>query len=455
MIQGYPFPSSVLPGGELLLAVSTASKRFAADFFIQQERLRHLLTLEFPSVGFVDPGTAAVPWSWPTYPVSIPDAWPSGVYLVRLRALGVSGTPPGAAAATSAKMLFVVRSPTPASGILYKLPIASYHAYNATGGGSLYHRPTFRADTSSRVITLLRPGGGVGGVVPCCADVYRPETTRHTYPHWDAPFISWLARKGYHADFCTNLDVHARPDLLDGYALLIISAHDEYWSDAERNNVERFVARGGNVAIFGGNTCWWRVHYDEHLTTLACQKGDFNTACGDQWWSPRGAARPEESLTGVSYRNGGGWWEGFRQRLGYTVQDGKHWALEGTRLAAGDRFGYDTWPPLVGYECDGVPLTDVSATGRVTIHPEAHARGTPRGVEIVAAGRLNDRWQELPAREDGAAGQGIHAATLITYQAEGTVFNAATTDWVSVLTSGECGVVERITCNVFARLSRL
>jgi hypothetical protein len=36
----------------------------------------------------------------------------------------------------------------------------------------------------------------------------------------------------------------------------------------------------------------------------------------------------------------------------------------------------------------------------------------------------------------------------------GTVFNAATTDWVRVLTDGHSPVVEQITRNVLDRLSR-
>lgn len=454
MIQGYPFPTSVSPGEELRLHVSTTSKRFAADFFQQQTHVVKLLTHEFASVGFVGPGTAASDWNWPAYSFVIPDTWGSGVYIVRLREVDAASAGTVPRQRPEPELLFVVRHQTPHADILFKLPLASYHAYNALGGGSLYETPSFSDSPSGRMVTFLRPGGGVGGVVPCFPDAYRTETTRHTLYHWDAPFIAWLLRHGYHLDFCTNFDLHSQRTALDGYSLLVISAHDEYWSAAEREAVERFIKRGGNVAIFGGNTCWWRVHYDDRMTSFVCHKDDFGTTGGDLWWSPQGAAQPEDQLTGVSYRNGGGWWEGLREPLGYTVQNGGHWVFEGTTLTTGDCFGQDTWPPLVGYECDGAPLSEVDTRGRAILHTDAAGRGTPANLELLGVGRLSRQWQDLPAREDEPEGEGIHAATMIVYQTHGTVFNAATTDWVSVVTSGQSPVVERITHNVLRRLSR-
>ncbi|MBV8817911.1 MAG: hypothetical protein JO022_06115 [Acidobacteriaceae bacterium] len=453
MIHGYPFPTSVAPGEALRLHVSTTAKRFAADFFRQQERLTPLLTHEYPAHGFADPGTAASDWNWPAYPFVIPASWGSGVYLVRLREGEASSALPAPGQPPDPELLFVVRNRTPQSSILFKLPLASYHAYNAVGGGSLYETPSFSAHPAGRVVTLLRPGGGVGGVVPCFPDAYRPDTTRHTFYHWDAPFLSWLQRHGYHVDCCTNLDLHADAQALDGYSLLVIGAHDEYWSAAERHVVERFVARGGNVAIFGGNTCWWRVQYDAQMTNMICHKGDDDGVARDQWWLPQGAARPEDSLTGVSYRNGGGWWESTREPVGYMVQDATHWVFEGTSLRRGDCFGQETWPPLVGYECDGVPLRAIDAHGRAQLHPDAAVRGTPAHLEILGVGRLGSHWQDLPAREDHPEGEGIHAATMVVHHQQGTVFNAATTDWVTVATSGQCPAVERITHNVLRRLS--
>ncbi len=449
MIHGYPFPISVVAGEELRLHVSTTYRHFTADFFLQSVKLIKVHTQHFRSQGLCMQRQADEDWKWPAYVVSIPVSWVSGVYIVRLRAAVTESN----CLFIESEMLFVVRNQHPTSKILFKVPIANYHAYNALGGGSLYETPLLHGDPPRRVVSFLRPGGGVGGVIPCFADAYRRETVRQSYYHWDAPFISWLLGNRFGLNFCTNIDIDTNPGLLESYSLLVVGAHDEYWSAAERLAVERFVAGGGNVAIFGGNTCWWRVHYNANRSGLSCDKGDGGSP-RDQWWSPQGAGQPEDSLTGVSYRNGGGWWEGYRTPLGYVVQDDKHWIFESTGLTNGDCFGADTWPPLVGYECDGAPLSEIDDRGRGILHCEAQSRGTPANLEILGLARLGSEWQDLPAREENRAGEGIHAATMITFQNNGTVFNAASTDWISVLITGQCSAVDRITRNVLVRLSK-
>ncbi len=67
---------------------------------------------------------------------------------------------------------------------------------------------------------------------------------------------------------------------------------------------------------------------------------------------------PENRLTGVSHRNGGGQWWGKREAIGYTVQHADHWIFEGTGLRDGDTFGADQ--ALIGYECDGAAISDRS-----------------------------------------------------------------------------------------------
>lgn len=40
--------------------------------------------------------------------------------------------------------------------------------------------------------------------------------------------------------------------------------HDEYWSAAMRDNLEKYIADGGNVAFFSGNTCCWQVRSEDN-----------------------------------------------------------------------------------------------------------------------------------------------------------------------------------------------
>ncbi|MDB5773043.1 MAG: hypothetical protein JWM42_3417, partial [Burkholderia sp.] len=295
-------------------------------------------------------------------------------------------------------------------------------------------------------VSLRRPGGGIGGATHGAIDHYDTRSPRQTFAHWDAPFIRWLLRNGYAPEFCTDFDIHKDPRLCSRYRLLLSVGHDEYWSEAMRDHVEDYISGGGNVAFFGANLCWWRIHVVDEGTAMVCHQGGPHGAL-DQWWPKR----PEDSLTGVSYRHGGGWWDGPRRTSGYVVQQPEHWLFEGTGLQCGDAFGNDTSPPLPGYECDGAPLAGFDEA-TATLSADARHFGTPKKFLTLAVGLLDSHWQELPAREAYPARGGIHAATMGIFSRNGTVFTTASTDWAQVLASGQDCRVEKITSNVITRL---
>src|SRR5207249_4522978 len=197
---------------------------------------------------------------------------------------------------------------------------------------------------------------------------------------------------------------------------------------------------GGNLAIFGGNTCWWRVHLVEDYSAMVCDRDG-----SDLWYAKTGADWPENSLTGVSYRNGGGAWLGQREDLGYRIQYPSHWVFRGTGLATGQVFGQGGGAHrghLVGYECDGA-----LATKRGSYLVPTATDGTPENFVILGwAPLLDPRWRLMPDQVSGMATMGVFDNGL------GTVFNAATTDWSRLLRYGE-PVVDRVTRNVIDRLA--
>jgi hypothetical protein len=391
-------------------------------------------------------------WDWPSYAFDIPPTWASSVYIAELEEEG--GKRSFTLACDSGAALFVVRAPRAragAGGLLYKLPIATYHAYNDSGGGCFYHRPPRSTEPPGARVSLRRPGGGIGGPVWGALDHYDAGSPRQSFAHWDARFIGWLTRCGYTADFCTDLDIHNDPSLLRGYRLLVSAGHDEYWSAAMRDAVENFVEGGGNLAFFAANVCWWRIHLVEGGAAMVCHQGGPSGAL-DHWWPHSGAARPEDALSGLSYRHGGGWWDGPRETAGYIVQQAGHWVFEGTGLHQGEAFGARTWPPLAGYECDGVPLDRFEGGKTAVLSAHAPEHGTPPGYELLAAAPLNAGWQELPARDGQATGTGTHAAALGLFRRNGTVFSSGSTDWAQVLACARDRRVERITRNVLDRL---
>jgi len=440
LISGYPARPSVQPGDTLRLHISTKAPSFRLVIYRQTTTLEQMA--EFPGLpGQFQPVLhASEDFRWPVYPVSIPTDWPSGAYIAQC----VPDVSAGGTSETS-EILFVV---LPAESgqharILYKLALATYQAYNCTGDSlkeadprraSLYVNPIRTTHPTGSKVSLHRPGGGLGGASCEPDDFYDRTSPRQTFAHWDVPMIRWLVTEGYRADYCTDLDLHENPALLNNYDLLLSVGHDEYWSAEQRNGVETFIERGGNVAFFSGNICWWRIQYVDNNTAIVCNKADN----ADNWFH----TQPENTLTGVSYRNGGGKWFGTRTPLGYTVQYPDHWVYAGTGLQAGEVFGQQSTPPLIGYECDGARHTR-TAQGIAT---PTGTDGTPMDFVILGTAYLDP--DAVPAWDERV---GQATATMGIYTHKGTVFTAATTDWPKVLATDP--TVAIITRNVINRLS--
>ena len=447
MTTGYPGASSIFPGETLFFHVSTDAPQLRIELYRQGARLE-LKACSPWFQGRHSPDLA--PWedwskSFAAHAFPIPADTPPGVYI----AMFIEGDEAGnelksqridrtIADGREAKALFVIRNPEPGKGaaLLCKLSLFTYCAYNGTGdpSGSLYTGPR-------RKVTLHRPGNGTGGT-PWDADVvdyYDRATPRQTFAHWDEKMVRWLEANGFNVDYATDLDVHRNDgDFLSRYRLVLSLGHDEYWSEAERDHLEAFVAGGGNFAIFSGNTCWWRVTVEDGETAIACDKTvrPGETVAPGHWFP----ARPENAITGVSYRNAGGHWNGPRPSGGgYTVRRSQSWVLAGTGLVDGQVFGEKL--AVVGYECDGAAFI----LGQDGLPTPTGEDGTPLDFTIVATSSV--------AGWEGAEIGALACATMGYHVKGGTVFTAATTDWPRALEQGD-PAVDRITRNVLERLIR-
>jgi hypothetical protein len=450
VIRAYPRTPSVRPGETLALHVSTDRPRFRVELYRQGAALERIAELgPFDGVDVPD-GPPDEDWGWPGYSLPVPSDWRTGAYVAMLVEVDADGTERAPDRATthgtSAKALFVVRSARPGvdASILYKVSTNTFHAYNATGYGSLYAeavwsrqrpRPGFK-------VTLRRPGGGAGGDVEPGdpVDAHAPDSRRQTFAHWDAPFVAWLEGSGYRLDYCTDLDLHDDPDLLAPYALLLSTGHDEYWSGKMRDHVDRFVEAGGNVAYFSGNIAGWRIHVVDDGTAIVCAKvkppaGEHETWERDDWHD---LGDPENRTTAVSIAGAGGWWNGPRDPLGYTVQHAAHWVYDGTGLGEGETFGERDDHPLLGYEVDGAEFRR-----RHGVAVPTGGDGTPRTFAILAVAELPERWATAASRPAATMG-------VLTSARGGVVFQGATTDWPIVAPIDDR--VGRITRNVLDRL---
>lgn len=435
-IEGYAGALSVAPGESLALHVSTDAAAFSVEVLRDGATPTAVLKVDDVkgAAHAVPPEAWANGCGWPAaLKLPIPREWASGVYRARLTALKKpSNFSQWSTANLSHDIFFIVRAANPGASapILMHLCTNTYNAYNRWGGHSLYGYHSVGNMRSARV-SFDRPGIGFYG--------------DYAATRWELPFIAWAERNGFTFDFASNCDLETRPELLEKYKLVISVGHDEYWSWGMRDNLERYIGNGGNAAFFAGNAVCWQVRYEDGGRVMRCHKesGDEDPIfmTGDRRkltarWIDKFVRRPENSLTGVGWEQGG-----YHRSHGmhmdgsgaYTVKRAEHWAFEGTELKDGDAFGgADT---IVGYECDGC-LFRIGADGR----PEpTGADGTPQNFQILA--------QAPTAQYAGHEGH----ACMGVYTRGGTVFTAATTDWADGLRDP---IVQRITTNVLRRLSR-
>ena len=454
MTRCYAWPLTVAADEDLRLHVSTPHPVFGVRLF------RYGATVqEVPGpAGHFDGhhlplGRPDEAWGWPRYSIDLGAGLADGVYL----AVPVPVSPDGTIGAVDAgpdlatrpeACLFILRRRSTAGRriILYKLPTATYAAYNQLGGASLYAGAHWVRDWSAQgyVASLQRPGnGGVGGRVMegDAPDAYARSSRRQTFAHWDAPFVAWLESRDYQVAYCTDFDLHYDAALLEQDALVISAGHDEYWSSQMRQRLLEFVDRGGNVCFFAGDTACFEIEFSAAGDRLFCAKmaggspeGDGSGRIGALWY----INDPQDWLTMANGAWGGGWWDGRRAIDAYQPVVPSHWVFDGVEIPPeGISGGAET--PVIGYETDGVRLERAVDPPRLS----EHRRGGGGGRVLLALARLSAGW---------VAGQEqANAAMMIrTAPSGGLVFSVGTTDWPLALADPAVG---GITENVIRRLA--
>ena len=345
----------------------------------------------------------------------------------------------GNAQRAKSEAFFVVRSTEPGTRtpILLQLSTNTYNAYNNWGGYSLYAY-NGRDKVQGRRVSFDRP----------------PNSQFRT---WELPFLAWAESNGYVLDLAVNSDLEFHPEILTKYKLILSVGHDEYWSTPMRDHLEAYIAGGGNVAFFSGNSVCWQVRSEDRGRALVCWKQAFKDdplyrSEGNPklstLWSHHLVKRPENILTGVGFLYGG-YHKSHGQFMdgsgAFNVHRPDHWLFGGTGLKAGDAFGAkDT---IVGYECDGCEFTVRDGKPEPT-----HRDGTPDSFVILATAEARWHPDDCEWYEHWEKGRLGHAV-LGTYRRGGTVVTAGSTDWAHGL-KGKDPAVEQITKNVLNRLSQ-
>lgn len=410
-ITGYTSVTSVAQGETIGFHLSTDDPSDGQRLTI--ERIGDAATSLDLRVDLRSQSTPPEAWTgfgWPvTTHVRIPATWPSGFYQLLDGPTFVLG--------------FVVRAAAPGSGsrMLFQISVLTPAAYNSAGGKSFYSPAHDDAQRAQRV-SLHRPRSSP-----------RVANGDGSAPHIrEARLVEWLHRKGIAVECCTSIDLHATPDLLSNYDCLIVGYHDEYWTSEMRDHCEAFVHGGGNLIVLSGNTCFRQVRLEDDDTTVVFHKHagrdphpDLDRAT--TVWANPPINRPPNSLLGVGWTSGA-----FRldhPADDYTIRFPDHWVFDGVDVRE--------LPDTLWYETDAADHVDEpEGYPRVTGH-----EGTPLGTTVLATGDLR-HWPGKPGM-----------ATMTIFSRNGTVFNAASTNWLDQV-GPHNPAVERITSNVINRLSR-
>jgi len=354
--------------------------------------------------GLVDCGNWSLSATW-----TVPSDAVSGIYFAKLvRDAGGAG---------SSHVFFVVRDDDGRADVLFQTSDTTWQAYNQYGGNSLYTgTPAGRAYKVS---------------------YNRPFTTRAYAPEdWvfnaEYPMVRWLERNGYSLSYTSGVDSdRSGAELLEHKTFLSVG-HDEYWSGAQRANVEAARAAGVHLAFFSGNEVFWKTRFEPSIDgsasahrTLVSYKDTHANAKIDPlpgvwtgtWRDPRfsppaDGGRPENALTGQLFRVNAGATGAIR----VPAADGKMRFWRNTTVATQAAGATATLPTgTLGYEWDEEPdngfrpagafrlsSTTVSGAPILTDHGSTFGSGTAEhnmslyrassGARVFGAGTVQWAW---------------------------------------------------------------
>jgi hypothetical protein len=209
-------------GGRLVLASRQLS-------VVRQPRCRHeSLT-----------GLTECRWH-PTLTFPVPAGLASGVYVAVL----------ATSAGARRDCLFIVRPSSPPP-LLVQIPTATYEAYNAWGGDSLYPGGADRVGAT----------GTDQGVEVSFDRPYDSETGAGQFFVREVAIVRFLERHGYAAGYTTDASVDADPAQLRGVRAVIDAGHSEYWSQRQAGAFRAARDRGTSLLFLSSDTLAWRVRY--------------------------------------------------------------------------------------------------------------------------------------------------------------------------------------------------
>ena len=324
---------------------------------------------------------------WPVlHEFQIPRKWRSGAYIVLLK-VEKNGE------RRQNEAFFVLRG-SGKNRIAYLLPTCTWMAYNSWGGANHYwgiHGES--GDESSPILSFARPWERGFIVAPSSVPYQHTVPDRIRYEEeadyrgrvytsyavmmglaaftnaagWavdNRPFAIWAEEQGYEMDYLDQTDLENGSAILEPYDMVIMTAHDEYWSWKQRDAMDAYVEKGGHFVRFAADLLWQVRIEDGKQISYKYTAEEKDPVRNDPKrkhllttsWDSRLVRRPAAQTFGVTGTVGifAGADAGVpRSSGGFTVYRPNHWIFEGTGLRYGDVFG--DRQGIVGYEVDGLP----------------------------------------------------------------------------------------------------
>lgn len=338
-----------------------------------------------------DPTTGLLDADWlPSYRLDVPPAWLSGVYLALLTE----------AAGKQTYVPFVVRQDSRPSQLLFQASFNTYEAYNAWGGKSLYSYNSTGARTA---------GGSPGAVKVSFNRPFESDYGSGQFLRYEYNLVRWLERSGYDVSYATDKDTDVVGSTLLQHRGFISAGHNEYWTAAQRRNVEQALAQGVSLAFLSGNAIYWQARYEPSASgrpqrTLVVYRGSSDPlfasdpAHATVRWQDAPLNSPASLLTGTLYS---GQTDPFTQD--WVVKNTNSWLFAGTNLKPGDRV-----PGLIGKEFDRSDPGDAS----------------PFGLQVLAHSTVT-----MPTSGGRPPDVSVAESTVYTAPSGAAVFSAGTVTW--------------------------
>jgi len=153
------------------------------------------------------------------------------------------------------------------------------------------------------------------------------------------PVIYQAEQLGLDVTYWTDLDFHARPQLLTNHRALISLGHDEYWSRPMREGAAAALNSGVNLAFLGANACYRQIRLNSSALGLnrnqVCYKSAAEDPITDQDhtlvtvnWDQDPVDQPESQLIGSTYQDVGA-------SAPMVITDAGSWLFAGTGFTSG------------------------------------------------------------------------------------------------------------------------